>query len=170
MGDILAQLAPVSDVEEKLVANVKSYDQHEVPHYAFTKVRAAVTGFGPAIVYTHGGGYFCLSVEIYRPLLQTYISMTGVTLYAMDYRLPPEHPYPAPVEDCFAGLKFLFDNAAELGISPARLILLGDSAGGGFCAGTAILGRDRGIALAKQFVVHGKIWMTAMSSLIRCLS
>lgn len=157
MGDILAQLPPVSDVEEKLIANVKSYDQHEIPLYAFTKVGAAVTGSEPAIVYTHGGGYFCLSVEIYKPLLQTYVSTTGVTFYAMDYRLPPEHPYPAPVEDCFAGLKFVFDNAAELGISPTRLILIGDSAGGGLCAGTAILARDRGIALAKQIVIHGNL-------------
>jgi acetyl esterase/lipase len=157
MGDILAQLPPISDVQERLVANVRSYGGHEVPLYAFTKVGAAVTGSEPAVVYTHGGGYFCLSVEIYKPLLQTYVSMTGVTLYAMDYRLPPEHPYPAPVEDCFAGLKFVFDNAAELGICPTRLILMGDSAGGGLCACTAILARDRGIALAKQIVIHGNL-------------
>ena len=68
MGDILAELPPVSDVKKKLVANVKSYDGYEVPLYAFTKVGTALTGYKPAIVYTHGGGYFCLSVEIYKPL------------------------------------------------------------------------------------------------------
>jgi acetyl esterase/lipase len=157
MGDILAQLPPVSDVEDKLVANVKSYDGTEVPLYAFTKIGTAVTGADSAVVYTHGGGYFCLSVAIYKPLLQIYVSMTGVTLYAMDYRLPPEHPYPAPVEDCFAGLKHISDNAADLGIDPTRIILMGDSAGGGLCAGTAILARDRGVQLAKQMVIHGNL-------------
>ena len=157
MGEILAQLPLVSDVENRLIANVKSYDGHEVPLYAFTKIGAAVTGADSAIVYTHGGGYFCLSVEIYKPLLQTYVSMTGVTLYAMDYRLPPEHPYPAPAEDCFVGLKHVFDNAASLGVDPKRIILMGDSAGGGLCAGTAILARDRGIQMAKQIVIHGNL-------------
>ena len=157
MGDILAELPPVSDVEQNLVANVKSFDGCEVPLYRFTKIGAAITGSESAIVYTHGGGYFCLSVEIYRPLLQTYVSKTGVTLYAMEYRLPPEHPYPAPVEDCFAGLKYVSDNAAHLGVDPARIILMGDSAGGGLCAGTAILARDRDLAVAKQIVIHGNL-------------
>lgn len=157
MCDILSLLPPISDVEQDLIANVKSYDGFEVPLYRFTKIGAAVSGSEPAIVYTHGGGYFCLSVEIYRPLLQTYVSTTGVTLYAMDYRLPPEHPFPAPVEDCFTGLTYIFDNAAQLGVDPTRIILMGDSAGGGLCAGTAVLARDRGLDVAKQIVIHGNL-------------
>jgi acetyl esterase/lipase len=87
----------------------------------------------------------------------------------MDYRLPPDHPFPAPVEDCFAGLRFVFDNATELGVDPTRIILMGDSAGGGLSAGTAILVRDRGIAVAKQMVIHGN-WMIETSSWARYLS
>ena len=104
-----------------------------------------------------GGGYFCLSVDIYQPLLRNYVSMTGVPIYAMEYRLPPEHPFPSPVEDCFAGLKFVHTNAAGLDVDPFRIILMGDSAGGGLCAGTAILARDRGILIAKQMVIYGNL-------------
>ena len=157
MADILAQLPPVHDVEESLVGHVTSYDGFKEPLYCFSKIGAAVSSSSPTIVYTHGGGYFCLDVEIYKPLLQTYVSMSGVPMYAMEYRLPPESPFPAPVEDCFAGLKHVFDNADALGVDPARIILMGDSAGGGLCAGTAILARDRNIPVAKQIVIHGNV-------------
>jgi acetyl esterase/lipase len=77
IGDILAQLPPISDVEQQLVAEIKSDDGFEIPLYRFTKIGAAVTGPKPTIVYTHGGSCFYLSVEIYRPLLQTYVSRTA---------------------------------------------------------------------------------------------
>ena len=157
MVDILSRLPPIGDVEETFVGHAISYDRFEVPIYCFSKVGVAVSGPAPAIVYTHGGGYFCLSVEIYRPLLQTYVSMSGVPIYAMDYRLPPEHPFPAPVEDCYAALKHVYDNAEALNVDPRRIIIMGDSAGGGLCAGTAILARDRGIPLAKQMVLNGNL-------------
>ena len=139
MGSILSRLPPVTDVEDELVGKCISYDGYDVPLYCFSKVGAAASGPAPAIVYTHGGGYFCLSIEISKPLLQTYVSMSGVPVYAMDYRLPPENPFPKPVEDCYAGLKYVFDNATDLGVDANRIILMGDSAGVGLCAGTAIL-------------------------------
>lgn len=157
MRDILLQLPPVLDVEQNLVTDIKTYDGARLPLYSFTKVGAAVSGAESAIVYTHGGGYFCLSVEIYKPLLETYVSMSGVTIYAMEYRLAPENPYPKPVEDCFSALKYVFDNADALGVDRSRILLMGDSAGGGLCAGTAVLARDRGISVAKQMVIHGNL-------------
>lgn len=98
-----------------------------------------------------------LSVDMYKPLLQYYVSMSGVPIYAMEYRLSPEHPFPSPVEDCFAGLKFVHNNAAGLDVDPFRIMLMGHSAGGGLCAGTSVLARDRGVYVAKQLVIHGNL-------------
>jgi acetyl esterase/lipase len=66
-----------------------------------------------------------------------------VVLISVDYRLAPEHPDPYPVEDCYAGLLWTAAHAGELGIDPTRIVLAGQSAGGGLAAGTALLARDR---------------------------
>jgi acetyl esterase/lipase len=68
----------------------------------------------------------------------------GAVVVSVEYRLAPEHPHPAPVEDCYAGLVWTAEHADELGIDPQRLLIYGGSAGGGLSAGTALLARDRG--------------------------
>ena len=77
----------------------------------------------------------CGSVATYLPFVRRYVERTGVPLLAVDYRLAPEHPHPTPVEDCFAGLQWLHANAGDLDIDPARIAVMGDSAGGGLAAG-----------------------------------
>lgn len=111
-------------------------------------------GDGSAVVYVHGGGMICGSVEIYDRFLRYYVQLTGVPFLAVDYRLAPEHPGSSATEDCFAAVEWLHANADEQGVDPGRLAIMGDSAGGGIAAGTAILARDRGIALARQILIY----------------
>jgi acetyl esterase/lipase len=110
---------------------------------------------GPAILYLHGGGMIGGSVALYDGIISRYVASSGVAMLAVDYRLAPEHPYPTPVEDCYIGLQWLAEHAAELGVDTARIAVMGDSAGGGLAAGTALLARDRGgPALAHQILIY----------------
>jgi acetyl esterase/lipase len=109
---------------------------------------------GAAAVHLHGGGMVAGSVEQVDNIIAGYAADSGVPLLAVDYRLAPEHPHPSPVEDCYAGLAWLTAHAGELGVDPGRIALLGESAGGGLAAATALLARDRGLAVAKQILIY----------------
>ncbi|MEO6091099.1 MAG: alpha/beta hydrolase [Umezawaea sp.] len=110
---------------------------------------------GPAALYLHGGGMILGSVTLYDAPIARYVSASGVPMLAVDYRLAPEHPDPTPVEDVYAGLRWLHDHAAELGVDPARIAVMGDSAGGGLAAGVTLLARDRGgPAVARQILIY----------------
>ena len=110
---------------------------------------------GSAIYYTHGGGLIFGNVSIYDQPVASYVSNSGVPFLSVDYRKAPEYPYPTPIEDCYAGLNWLTEHTAELGVDPARVAVMGDSAGGGLAAALAILSRDReGPVLAKQILIY----------------
>ncbi|MFF5966452.1 alpha/beta hydrolase [Streptomyces collinus] len=108
---------------------------------------------GSAVVYLHGGGMIMGDVEACTPLVAGYVHDTGVPFLAVDFRNAPEVPGTTLAEDAFAGLEWLLDHADELGVNPARVAVMGESGGGGIAAGTAILARDRGVALAAQILV-----------------
>src|SRR5207249_12243427 len=77
---------------------------------------------------------------------------------SVEYRLAPETPYPGPLEDCYAGLRWTAEHAAELGIDPARLVVGGASAGGGLAAGLVLLARDRGeVPVSYQLLIYPMI-------------
>jgi acetyl esterase/lipase len=110
---------------------------------------------GSAVVYTHGGGMIAGSVELYDSLVSWYAAETGVPFLSVEGRLAPEATGPTTLaEDAFSGLTWLVDHAAQLGVDPDRIALMGDSGGGGPTAGAAILARDRGVPLAKQILVY----------------
>lgn len=94
-----------------------------------------------AILYLHGGGYVIGSLDSHRHMVAEIGRRSNVPVLALDYRLAPEHPFPAPVEDTVAGYKFLL----ESGIKPGRIVIAGDSAGGGLVVGAMLAIRDAGL-------------------------
>lgn len=109
---------------------------------------------GSAVVYAHGGGMVLGSVETYHKFVAQNVAETGVPFLSVDYRLAPEHQGPTPVEDTFAAVQWLLSQADSLGVDPARIAIMGDSAGGGIAAGVAIAARDRGVTLAHQILIY----------------
>ncbi|WP_157244786.1 alpha/beta hydrolase [Nonomuraea typhae] len=115
---------------------------------------AAAEGPVPALYFIHGGGMILGDRRDALPDLAGLLLELGMALVSVEYRLAPEHPHPAPVEDCYAGLAWTVKNAADLGIDPGRVIVAGASAGGGLAAATALLARDRGgPALLAQLLI-----------------
>jgi len=100
-------------------------------------------GLLPAVVTIHGGGYVIGSYDMDSPLLDRWCPGLGVVGVSVEYRLAPETPYPGPLEDCYAALRWTYDNASSLGIDKDRIGLYGLSAGGGLVAALALLARDR---------------------------
>ena len=97
-----------------------------------------------ALLWIHGGGLVLGTPEQDHVLASGLARDAGVPVFSVDYRLAPEHPFPAPLDDCYHALAWLHANAAELDIDPARIAVGGDSAGGGLAAALAQMARDRG--------------------------
>jgi acetyl esterase/lipase len=118
----------------------------------------AAAGTLAGIYYIHGGGMILGNVEGEDAAATSICDLVGAVVVSVEYRLAPEHPHPAPVEDCYAGLAWTARHAGELGIDPARLALYGGSAGGGLAIATALLARDRGFpALCFQMPIYPMI-------------
>lgn len=116
---------------------------------------AGASPSGAAVVYLHGGGMILPMQPVYDVAMRAYAADSGASMLLVDYRVAPEHPHPTPVEDCYTGLVWLAEHSAELGIDPARIAVMGDSAGGGLAAGVALLARDRGgPELAQQILIY----------------
>ncbi|MFA1542505.1 alpha/beta hydrolase [Actinomadura monticuli] len=98
----------------------------------------------PGLVFIHGGGFVLGSVDLYQDDATAIAAEVGAVVVSVEYRLAPEHPFPAGLEDCYAALTWTASHAAELGIDPERLAVGGESAGGGLSAAVALLARDRG--------------------------
>ena len=108
----------------------------------------------PGVYHTHGGGMVMGTNRSGADQLALWADEVGVVAVSVEYRLAPEHPHPAPVEDCYAGLVWTGEHCDELGIDASRLIIAGASAGGGLAAGAALMARDRGgPALSHQMLM-----------------
>ena len=97
-----------------------------------------------AVYRIHGGGMIGGDRYLNMPMYAGIAEELGLAVISVEYRLAPEHPHPAPVEDCYAGLAWTVKNAPELGIDPDRIVVAGESAGANLAAATVLLARDRG--------------------------
>lgn len=96
----------------------------------------------PLIVFYHGGGWVLGNIVTHDAYCRRLATATGAVVASVDYRLAPEHKYPAAFDDCYAATRYLAENAAEFGIDPHRIAVAGDSAGGNLAAAVAIAARD----------------------------
>lgn len=109
----------------------------------------------PALLWLHPGGFVIGSIEMNDQMARQLARDVGCVIVSADYRLAPEHPYPEPLEDCYAVLQWLGGNAGTLGIDAGRIAIGGASAGGGLAAGLALLTRDRGgVAPMFQLLIY----------------
>jgi acetyl esterase/lipase len=152
---------PASVLVEDVV--VPGPDNGQVPLRIY---RPAAQAFDlPALYWMHGGGMVIGSVDMDDALLVGAVERLGLAVVSVEYRLAPDHPDPAPVEDCYSGLAWTAAHGAEHGIDPDRLAVGGASAGGGLAAGTALLARDRhGPDIAFQLLLEPMLDDRAVTS------
>jgi len=160
--ELLARAVPIPDIdagnleavraarlaEEPELSDRVTRTDHVVSEDPHVVVRVhrpvGVDGALPCLYSIHGGGYVLGSYELDDAKLDKWCQVYGIVGVSVEYRLAPETSYPGPLEDCYAGLAWTFDNAAEIGVDPNKIGITGVSAGGGLCAGLALLARDRG--------------------------
>jgi acetyl esterase/lipase len=131
---------PGIDIEDR---NVPSHESGvEVPVRVYRPSGSAAPL--PVLLWMHPGGFVIGSIEMDHLMAMSLAKDLGCAVVSINYRLAPEHPYPAPLEDCFGALQWLGKAAAELGFDTSRIAVGGASAGGGLAAGLALLARDRG--------------------------
>lgn len=109
----------------------------------------------PVFLFTHGGGFVSGDLDTHDVLLRAVSNGAQCIVVSVDYRLAPENPFPAALEDVYTVLLWLRDNAASIGGDASRIVVGGDSAGGNLAASVAILNRDRaGVPLAGQWLMY----------------
>lgn len=106
------------------------------------------------IIFFHGGGWVTGDIDSYNRVCAVTARQTGCRVASVDYRLAPEHPYPAGLQDCYEVARYFFWNAEELfGISSKRIILMGDSAGGNLAAAVSLMARDKGEFMPRRQIL-----------------
>lgn len=108
----------------------------------------------PALVYYFGGGWVLGTIDTADGISRSLANSSGALVVVVGYRLAPEHPFPAAIDDCYATVRWVAEHAAEIGADPARIAVGGDSAGGNLAAGVALRSRADGPALVGQLLVY----------------
>ena len=142
---LFGPIDPVASVEE-----LETADGVRVRIYR----PAGMSGSNPALVYFHGGGWVVGSIDTHDGVTRALANRSGCIVVSVDYRLAPEHPFPAAVDDAWSATRWVISEAAELGIDPARVAVGGDSSGGNLAAVVALRARDASIPIALQILVY----------------
>jgi acetyl esterase len=137
-GTIPADPEPIAHVEDRTVPGPGG----DIPIRIYRP--AGAPAVAPVVVFTHGGGFVLCDLDSHDDICRALANASDAVFVAVDYRLAPEHPFPAPTEDGYAVLRWVAESAAELGVDPARIGVVGGSAGGGLVAALALMARDRG--------------------------
>lgn len=130
--------APIPVVSQKTIPGAEGE-----PDVSIRLINSLAGDAKPVILYMHGGGFVLGSAALYLPNMQKIAEKYNCTVVMVEYRLAPETPFPGALEDNYAALKYLYNNASELGIDKDHIVLMGHSAGGGHAAMLAIAARDR---------------------------
>lgn len=142
-----AQMVQPADPADRIIR--RDVDAGGVPARLYRREEAADLG-EPVLLFLHGGGYIACSLDSHERMCSRLARLAGCAILSVDYRLAPEHVFPAAVEDATTALEWLTHHAATLDLDATRIAIGGDSAGGTLAAVTAIRARDNG----KSPVIH----------------
>ena len=131
---------------------VRTGQGHPVPMIEVSAAGSADPS--PALIYCHGGAFFMTYAAIHLDNAQHIARETGCKVFVVDYRLSTSAPFPAQFDDCMACLRRVVERAEEMGVDPARIGVMGDSAGGALAAGLAQRAKDEGIPLRAQILLY----------------
>ncbi|RAW46164.1 alpha/beta hydrolase [Halorubrum sp. 48-1-W] len=154
---MLAEMPDRPDVESEDLTVPGPTAERDLPLRIYRPVDAGTDTDDPlpCLYWIHGGGMVLGDLDQDDPTCERLADEVGCVVVSVDYRLAPEHPYPAPVDDCFAGLEWVTANAADLGVDPSRVAIGGQSAGGGLSAAVALRARDGdGPELCHQHLIY----------------
>jgi acetyl esterase len=148
----LAQPAPQAVAS---VADMQADGPHGTIPLRLYKPLPTTAGVLPVLVYFHGGGWTMGDLDTHDTLCRELANGAGCAVLAVDYRMGPEHRFPAAVDDCIAATRWAHSHAGALGLDPQRIAVGGDSAGGNLAAVVAIAARDTGdLPLVYQLLIY----------------
>jgi acetyl esterase len=142
-----SRLAPVRSVEDVSLPGPAG----DLPARVY---RPETGGVHPTIVFFHGGGFVIGDLDTHDDHCRQLAADVGAVVLSVDYRLAPEHPFPAAFEDCLAATRWAAEHVGELGGDASRLVVAGDSAGGNLAAAVALAAKESGPALAAQLLIY----------------
>jgi len=132
-----------------------------IPHIEERRIAAAsgnirirlydpgASGPGAAIVFLHGGGFVTCDIDVYDGVARQLAKRSGLRVVSVDYALAPEHPFPVPLDDCIAAIRWVATHGGEWGIDPTRIAIAGDSAGANLTLASVIALRDAGASVVR---------------------
>jgi len=128
--------------QKKVLDTLLIYNDHQVEVRIYYPTKESLSGDQPLVLYIHGGGFVTGSVEMYHIMVSKLAKVTGRITVSVDYRLAPEHPFPAAVDDCYAVYRWLLEFGETIGADRSSISVIGDSAGGNLATVITLLCRD----------------------------